>query len=202
MLRQPMLPAASDAFMVIAFDPVSRGTTADQFVVPAAAPEPPNPVAHETVCTPMLSEAVPAMVIDDAVVKTVEVEGETIVNAGAVMSGDPGGGAGEVRVTATVFDTRLDPEAAVTVMVLAPTNSGMLAMFQSGATPAAVPDAPDVADHVTEIVVDPEIVDPPVTVPDKPMLARVVVAGGAFTVSASGDGAGGGGGVCVKSCGA
>jgi hypothetical protein len=172
------------------FVPVSRGIVTDQFVVPAAGPDIPNPLDQLTDCTPTLSEAVPVMAIDVAVVEMVELEGERIVSVGAVVSGDPGGGGGaDVRVTVMDVETWAVPDVAVTVIVLVPNSSGTLATLHAEAAPAAVPDAPDVADHETEIVVE-----PPVAEPDKPILARFVLRGGAFTVSVSGAGRGGGGG--------
>jgi hypothetical protein len=91
--------------MVIVFDPTSNGTLAVQFVVPAAIPEAPNVVAQVTDCTPMLSDAVPDIVIEDAVVDTLDEDGDAIVREGAVVSGEAGGGAVVVLVMDTIFET-------------------------------------------------------------------------------------------------
>ena len=63
--------------------PISSGTVADQFVVPAAAPVSPVEVLHFTAVTPTLSAATP-------VTLRVAAEVETIVNAGEVMVSDGG----------------------------------------------------------------------------------------------------------------
>ena len=61
--RQEELPAASCARTVTTLVPVSRGTTADQLVVPAAVPESPFEVDQVTLLTPTLSLAEPLSVM-------------------------------------------------------------------------------------------------------------------------------------------
>ena len=63
--------------------PTSRGTTADQAVVPLAVPELPVDVDHRTAVTPTLSEALPAMeMLGD--------KAEAILEPGVVMDRDVG----------------------------------------------------------------------------------------------------------------
>ena len=79
--------------------PLSRGTVADQAVVPLAIPEAPKLVFQVTCFTPTLSFAVPFKVTAAAIVDIVAVDGEVIVKAGGVVS------AKARRVTATVLET-------------------------------------------------------------------------------------------------
>ena len=72
--------------MVIAFEPINRGTAALQVVVPVAVPEPPKLFAQVTVDTPTLSLAVPLIMIEDRAVETMVEEGEAMVNEGGVVS--------------------------------------------------------------------------------------------------------------------
>jgi hypothetical protein len=90
-----VLPAASRAVMVSTFVPVCRPIPlAVQFVAPVAVPLPPRLFAHRTWVTPMLSDAVPPSVRDDADVRKVElVVGEVIATVGGTVSG-PGFGLG------------------------------------------------------------------------------------------------------------
>src|SRR5665213_480525 len=88
-LRQPTLPAASEARTVTELFPTRSGIAADHAVVPVATPAVPKLVAHETSVTPTLSLAIPAMVTAAAVVDMVPAEGEVMVSAGAVVSGIP-----------------------------------------------------------------------------------------------------------------
>ena len=66
--------------------PTSKGTTADQLAVPAAAPEAPVDVVHCTDATATLSVAVPPIVRDASEVLTRLNAGETIRNEGGVTS--------------------------------------------------------------------------------------------------------------------
>ena len=59
----PVLPAASRAVITMTLDPISSPTLALQLVVPVAVPLLPRLLDHPTCATPMLSEAVPLMVI-------------------------------------------------------------------------------------------------------------------------------------------
>ena len=79
--------------------PISRGTVADQAVVPLAIPDVPKLLLQVTCFTPTLSLAVPLSVTEAAVVDIVAVEGEAIVSAGAVVSSE------ETRAMVTVLET-------------------------------------------------------------------------------------------------
>jgi len=143
-------------------------------------------VAQDTRVTPTLSLAVPAMVTKDAVVDMVPLEGEVMVKLGAVVSAPPLPEPAAARVMVSVFDSWLLAAVAVTVMMFAPTASGILAMVQADADPAAIPEAPVEADQITVIAPDPPVADP-----DKLTLAAVVVEVTWFTVNARGAGVGG-----------
>ena len=108
MLRQPEFPAASKARTVTVLFPRSSGIVADQAVMPAAVPPDPKLLAQETSVTPTLSLAVPAITIDVALVENVAVDGEVMLNAGAVVSAPPaplgGGGITDCRITLRVFE--------------------------------------------------------------------------------------------------
>ena len=93
--RHDELPLASYARTVTTVLPTSNGTSADQDVVPAAVPESPLEVDHFTEETPLASEAVPAIRIEDDVVETIVPDGESTWSAGAVVS-DPLGVVGGV----------------------------------------------------------------------------------------------------------
>jgi hypothetical protein len=86
--------------------PVSRGTCADQLVVPQAVPEPPVDVVHCTAATPTLSDAVPVTVSHAADVLTIVEPGEVIRREGGAASvlvaGVVGVGAGVTGVRAGV----------------------------------------------------------------------------------------------------
>jgi hypothetical protein len=88
--------------MVMAFEPVKRGTLTLQAVVPVAVPAPPKLLAQVIRWTPTLSLAVPLMRTEASAVETVVAPGEVIASVGGVVSGVLGGGVGEVatRVTA------------------------------------------------------------------------------------------------------
>ncbi len=68
------------------FVPTSKGTEADQEVVPPAVPEPPVDVAHPTDTTPTLSPAVPLIEIVAALVETIEEPGEIMLTVGGTVS--------------------------------------------------------------------------------------------------------------------
>jgi hypothetical protein len=179
--------------MVTTFEPTSRGTDADQFVVPLAAPDCPIFVDQVTEVTPTLSLAVPlkAIVADD--VETVVAPGDAMVNVGGVVSvpvpvagGVVGGAvvAGAVcLVTVTTCDTWLEPAVAVTVIAFAPGARGIFAIVH-----AVVPVAtPEIAIDDDEVDQDTETVpDPPVAVPDRFSVAAVVVAAVAAILSVTG----------------
>lgn len=101
------MPAASKARMVMAFEPVNRGTATLQEVVPVAVPEPPKLLAHVIRWTPRLSVAVPLMRIAAKAVETVVPPGEVTASEGGVVSAVLGGVAGVVtrRVTAKDRET-------------------------------------------------------------------------------------------------
>jgi hypothetical protein len=88
--------------MVMAFEPVNRGTVTLQAVVPVAVPEPPKLLAQVIRWTPTLSLAVPLMAMEASAVETVGAPGEVIASVGGVVSGVLGGVDGGVakRVTA------------------------------------------------------------------------------------------------------
>jgi len=109
-LRQPVLPAASAARTVTELLPTINGMAADHAVVPEATPAWPKLVAQDTSATPTLSLAVPAMIMDAAVVDMVADEGEVMVKLGGVVSALPPPVPAPVvltvcRVTMTDFDT-------------------------------------------------------------------------------------------------
>ena len=199
-LRQPTFPAASAARTVTELFPTISGIAADQEVVPEATPAWPKLVAQDTTATPTLSLAMPAIVTEAAVVDMVPDGGDVMVKLGAVVSVLPLPGLVGVvltdcRVTLTAFDIWLPPAAAVTVMVLAPTESGTLAMLHAAVEPAAIPDAPPLKDQVTLT-----IPVPPDAEPDRLTLDAVVVEGTAFTVNTKGDPGGGEGAEAVDVC--
>ncbi len=104
---QEELPAASYALTVIAVVPLYSWMVALQLVVPAAVPLSPVDVVHFTAVTPVLSEAVPEIVMDAAVVVTIVLPGDRIASAGGVRSdGDDGdvGPVGEVGEVGDVGD--------------------------------------------------------------------------------------------------
>jgi hypothetical protein len=80
--------------------PTSRGTLADQDVVPAATPAPPVEVVHFTAVTATLSLAVPLMAMTDALVETMVNPGDLICSAGGVVSPFAGGAGAGVGVGA------------------------------------------------------------------------------------------------------
>ena len=95
-LRQLEFPAASKALMVTMLEPVIKGITADQLVVPAAVPDWPRFVDQVTCVTPTLSLAVPAKAMEVALVDTEVAPGVLMVNVGGVVSGVPVAGGVEV----------------------------------------------------------------------------------------------------------
>lgn len=183
-VRHELLPAASNARIVMAFDPIKTGTVALQLLVPAAMPDAPKLFAQVTLATPTLSPAVPLITIDASVVENVLEAGEVMAIDGGVVSDGLGGGVGTTildrRVTVIGFETCAVPAVAVMVMVFAPIASGTFEIFHADAGPAAVPEAPPM-DHVTTIATD-----PPAAEPEKFIEDAVVVDGGAATVNVSG----------------
>jgi len=101
-------------------------------LVPIAVPELPVLVDQVTAVTPTLSLAVPVNIMDAEVVEIVAAEGDAMVNVGGVVSGGP---AAACRTTTTDLMTRLEPDAAVTVIVLEPVASGIFKMLQDDAGP-------------------------------------------------------------------
>lgn len=76
-------------------------------------------VDQVTLLTPTLSLALPENASASDVVETVELPGDEMLNAGAVVSfGEGGGGGGGacVRVTVSVFETLVESSVAVTVI--------------------------------------------------------------------------------------
>jgi hypothetical protein len=94
MALQAEFPAASCARTITTLSPATRGTCADQLVVPAAVPEPPVDVDHVTEVTPELSAAVPVTVRNAAVVLRMVEAGEVIRSEGGVGLALTGGVAG------------------------------------------------------------------------------------------------------------
>lgn len=184
------MPAASAARTVTELLPTRSGITAVQAVLPAAIPAVPKLVVQETCVTPTLSLAVPAIVTEAAVVDMVPVEGDVMVNVGAVVSGLP---LTDCRPMVVDFKMRVAPMDAVTVMVLVPSSSGTLTMLQADAGPAAVPEAPPLDDHVTVMTPFPPVADP-----DKLTLGAVVGETTVFTIKVRGSG----GPVGAEDCGA
>jgi hypothetical protein len=136
-------------------------------------------VEKVTAPTPEGSEAVPVNVNEARVVATDVDKGEVIVSVGPVVSTTP-----EVSVTLTIWETLPVPSAAVTVMLLTPSDSGILDMTQFEPLIDDPPDAPRLLLQVT--AGEPL---PPVTVPESDVDREVVVAGGTLIVNASGLGA-------------
>ena len=86
--------------------PISRGTEADQDVVPVAVPEAPVEVLHWTDMTPTLSLAVPLIEIVAEEADTIEEPGETICRVGGTVSVPD---AAEVLVLGGAAVLELDP---------------------------------------------------------------------------------------------
>lgn len=120
-LRDAVAPEEPVAVMVMVLNPVRSGIDAVQLDVPEPTPDCPKLFDHAMDAAPA---AVPAKVIDAALV-------ETAVEAGEVMASvtDPVGWVGEGvvwRVTVTDCETRVDRlSVAVTVIVLAPLFRGI-----------------------------------------------------------------------------
>src|SRR5580704_16881075 len=72
--------------MVTVFDPTISGIEADHCVVPVAVPEYPILVDQDTLATPVLSDAVPAKVIDACKDETEVCDGLVMVSVGGVVS--------------------------------------------------------------------------------------------------------------------
>ena len=73
--------------MVIRLSPTKSGISpVDQFAVPVAVPDGPVELVQETSTTPVLSCAVPVIVILARCVETLVVDGLVIVKPGAVVS--------------------------------------------------------------------------------------------------------------------
>ena len=124
------------------------------------------------------------MVTEAAVVDMVPVDGVVMVSAGAVVSAPPPPEPVVVTdclVKVTDFEMRLAAVDAVMVTVFAPITSGRLTMLHSDASPAAVPDAPPLDDHIT-------VMTPvePAADPDRLALEAVVVEATAFIVRVRG----------------
>jgi hypothetical protein len=124
------------------------------------------------------------MVAEAAVVDIVPVEGDVMVNAGAVVSGLPPPVPPpepvvmtDCRVIVTDCETWVATVEAVIVIAFVPITSGTLMMLQADASPAAVPEAPPLADHATVMAPVPPAADP-----EKLTLDAVVVEATAFTV--------------------
>jgi hypothetical protein len=111
-----------------------------------------------------------------------EIVAEVVVAGGGFTMSVSGPGPVVVkRVTLTVCETLAVASAAVTVMRFSPIASGILTMVQ--VTPLI--DAPsDAAVLVTQVTAGAPL--PPVTVPERVIIAKVVVAGGRLTTRTSG----------------
>jgi len=103
-----------------------------------------------------------------------------MVNAGPVVSATPA-----IRVTLTIWETLPVASAAVTVMLLIPTASGIFEMIQFV---PLIDDPSDAPMLLLQLTAGAPL--PPVTVPERDMIVAVVVAGGTLIVSASGLGGG------------
>ncbi len=91
-MREPALPAASEAVTVIRLVPTRSGMFGTcQLVVPCAAPPWPNEFDHLTLTTPTLSAALPLRAIEEPEVKNTVRLGERICTEGGVVSATPGG---------------------------------------------------------------------------------------------------------------
>ena len=96
-----MLPAASEARMVIVFVPARSGIEAVfQLLVPDAVPEPPVEFDQVTAATPTLSDAVPENTMVVADVARLVPAGERIVRFGGVVSLAGAGGAYVMAIVA------------------------------------------------------------------------------------------------------
>jgi len=103
-----------------------------------------------------------------------------MVNAGPVVSATPA-----IRVTLTIWETLPVASAAVTVMLLIPTASGIFEMIQFV---PLIDDPSDAPMLLLQLTAGAPL--PPVTVPERDMIVAVVVAVGTLIVSASGLGGG------------
>lgn len=158
-------PIASGIFEMIQFEPLIDD--------PSNAP---MPLVQLTAGAPLPPVTVPE---SDIVVAVVGERGALIVSTRGP------GGAVTVLVTVTACEILPVASNAVTVMVLTPIASGMLKMAQ---LPPLIVDPSDAPVFVIQCTEGEPL--PPITVPDKEMVASVVVAGGVLIVKTSGPGGG------------
>lgn len=170
------LAVASVAVTVMLLKPAARGMFKAVQFVPLTEAMPDAPVLEDHVTT---GAPLPPVTVPES-----DTVAAVVVAGGALTVKARGGGVMICRVTLTALETLPVASVAVTVMLLNPAASGILAAAQFVPLTEAVPDAPVLELHVT--TGEPL---PPVTVPESDTVADVVVAGGGSTVSASGSGA-------------
>jgi uncharacterized membrane protein (DUF441 family) len=172
------LPVASAAVTVMVFSPIASGMF-EMIQLEPLIDDPSNApilLVQLTAGAPLPPVTVPVRDMVAAVVG----------DKGALIFSTRGpGGIVTVRVTVTACETLPVASSAVTVMVLTPIASGMLKMAQFPPLIVDPSDAPVLVIQCT----DGEPL-PPVTVPDKEMVASAVVARGVLIVSTSGPGGG------------
>lgn len=167
------LPLESVAVMVMLLNPIARGIFEATQVVPLmeAAPDAPVLKVHVTIAPPL-----PPVMVPES--ETVE---EVVVAAGLLTVKARGGGVTACRVTFTLLEELPVVSVAVTVMLLSPVVSGILAAVQLAPLTEAVPDAPAFVVHVTV-----GVPLPPDKAPESDTVAEVVVPGVESIVSARG----------------
>lgn len=168
-----ILPVASVAVTVMLLNPIASGTLSMvQFTPLIEAPsDAPVLVIQVTTAPPLPPVTVPES----------EIDAEVVVAGGTLTVRTSGFGFERIkRVTLTVCETLPFASAAVTVMLLNPIASGILTMVQFTPMIDAPSDAAALVTHVTAGAL------PPVTVPERVIVAAVVVAGGTLIVSTRG----------------
>jgi hypothetical protein len=158
------LPVESAAVTVMLLNPIARGIfKAAQFApFTDATPDAPVLEDHVTAGVPLPPVTVPES----------EIVAEVVAAGTAFAVKARGGGVTACRVTLTVLEELPVVSVAVTVMLLSPIASGILAAVQLVPPTEAVPDAP-----VLETQVTTGTPLPPVTVPESDTVADVVVVG-------------------------
>jgi len=160
---------------VMRFNPIASGMlNMLQFTPLTDAPsDAPVLVIHVTTAAPVPPDMVPERLI----------VANVVVAGGVLIPRTSGPGIVLRRVTLTVCETLAVASAAVTVMVFNPIASGMLAMVQ---VMPLIDDPSDAAVLVTHVTAGAPL--PPVTVPERVIVAEVVVAAMGLTVRTSGPG--------------
>lgn len=118
------LPLESHARMMRVFVPCKRGIPeAIHVPVPDAVPPAPAAVCHVTLAIPLLAEAFPDTVAEEAFTVTTETEGEvTKMETEELADGEAGG---EKAIVAVWVTLRPPESKVVTLMLFAPETSGI-----------------------------------------------------------------------------